>query len=148
MNPHLPKLHFQSLFIGVLTAGAAAIILHAPAFAQQADAYADLRSAYREAMRDAKGADELNPAYVLLGLAETAQKQNLPQIAVDTATAFADLIKRATAKALKAGGTSAEDALDQLVDLRFMALTANLSLPQIALDDAMVSLFSSVSAAG
>ncbi len=123
------------------------IYASAPAATPQPEPNADLRSAFREAVRDAKISDELDPAYVLLGVAETAQKQNLPQIAADAATAFADLIKRATAKALKVGGDATQDTLDQLVDLRFMARTANLPLPQAALDDAMTSLFPPVSKA-
>ena len=150
MSAYFPGRRFKPLFIGLLTASTAAVIFaHAPVMAQgaQGDASADLRGAFREAARDAKGTDELDPAYVLLGVAESAQKQNLPQIAAEAATAFADLIKRATAKALKIGGAATEDTLDQLVDLRFMARTANLPLPQAALDDAMATLFPQVSAA-
>ncbi len=110
-------------------------------------AAADLRAAFREAARDAKTRDDLDPGYELLGIAETAQQQNLPQIAAEAATAFADLVKRAAAKALRTGGSAAEDTLDQFVDLRFMARTANLPLPQAALDDAMASLFPPVAAA-
>lgn len=111
------------------------------------DAAASLRIAFREAAREAKISDALDPAYELLGIAGSAQQYSLPQIAADAATAFADLVKRATAKALKTGGSATEDTLDQFVDLRFMARTANLPLPQAALDDAMTSLFPLVSAA-
>jgi len=107
---------------------------------------ADLQSAYEEAAHDARLRDELDPAYQLLGIAEAAHMQNFPQIAAKAATAFADLVKRATTKALKTGGTAAEDALDQFVDLRVVARSANLPLPQAALDEAMASLFPTVSA--
>ena len=115
--------------------------------AAENSAAADLRVAFREAAREAKTSDDLDPGYELLGIAQTAQQQNLPQIAAEAATAFADLVKRATAKALKTGGSAAEDTLDQFVDLRFMARTANLPLPQAALDDAMASLFPPVAMA-
>jgi hypothetical protein len=106
---------------------------------------ADLQSAYEEAAHDARLSDDLDPAYELLGIAETAHMQSFPQVAAKAATAFADLVKRAATKALKTGGTPAEDALDQFVDLRVVARSANLPLPQAALDEAMASLFPTVS---
>ncbi len=111
------------------------------------DAAASLRNAFREAQREASTGDDLDPAYELLGIAEAAQQQDLPQLAMQAASAFADLVKRTTAKVLKIGGSVIEDTLDQFVDLRFMARTANLPLPQAALDDAMLSLFPPVAAA-
>ena len=111
------------------------------------EAEASLRMAFKDAANDAKTGDDLDPAYALLSIVESAQQQNLPQVAADAATAFADLVKRATAKAIKTGGQATEDTLDQFVDLRFMARSANLPLPQAVLDDAMGSLFPLVSAA-
>jgi hypothetical protein len=111
------------------------------------DAAADLQRAFTDAARNAKNSETLESAYVLLGMADAAQQQKLPQIAVKAATAFSDLVKRATAAALRAGGTNTEDTLDQLVDLRFVARTANLPLPQAALDEAMRSLFPAVAVA-
>jgi len=119
-------------------------LLALPTAAQ--DAAAELRTAFQEAAREAKASDDLDPAYELLGIAETAQQQNLPQIAAQAATAFADLVRRATVKAREIQGSVMEDVLDQFVDLRFMARTANLPLPQAALDDALVTLFPAVAA--
>jgi len=150
MGAFFPRVRFSALSYGLLMVGTALLFVAAPVAAQnsaQPDAASALRSAFRDAAREAKSSDELNPAYELLGLADTAQKQNLPQIAAEAAAAFADLVKRATKKALNTGGSELEDTLDQLVDLRFMARSANLPLPQAALDDAMVSLFPPVAAA-
>jgi hypothetical protein len=131
----------------LLTAGMTAMILFGPVLAADKAAApgADLQSAYEDAAHDARLSDDLDPAYELLGIAETAHMQNFPQIAAKAATAFADLVKRATTKALKTGGTVLEDTLDQFVDLRFVARSANLPLPQAALDDAMTSLFPTAS---
>ncbi len=110
----------------------------------------ELQQAFNDAAHDASISDDLDPAYALLGIAETANQQNFPQIAAQAATAFADLVKRVTAKAVKtngkAGSSVAEDALDQFVDLRATARTANLPLPQAVLDDAMTTLFPLVAA--
>ena len=117
-------------------------MLCAPTMA--ADSMTSLRATFADAARLARAGDDLDPAYELLGIAETAQKQDQPQIAAQAAAAFADLITRAAGKAL--GGSHSEDTLDQFVDLRFMARSANLPLPQAALDDAMAGLFPLVSA--
>lgn len=133
----------------LLAAGVTAMIFFGPVLAADKAAApgADLQSAYEDAAHDARLSDELDPAYELLGIAETAHMQNFPQVAAKAATAFADLVKRATIKALKTGGTVLEDTLDQFVDLRFVARSANLPLPQAALDDAMTSLFPTASTA-
>lgn len=128
----------------LLAVGLAAFVLSTSAIAAENDA--DLRAAFTEAARSAKASDELDPGYELLGIAETAQKRGLTQIAGQAASAFADLVKRATTRALKAGGSASEDALDQFVDLRFMAKSTGLTLPQAALDDAMAALFPPVAA--
>lgn len=142
--------HFQR-FVQGLTCCLAALSIAAtlalnPVLAADKAAAEALRSAFRDAARDAKAGDELDPAYELLGIAEAAQQQELPQIAAEAAAAFADLVRRAAAGALKAGGSLAEDTLDQFVDLRFMARSANLTLPQAALDDSMAKLFPMVTA--
>ena len=141
--------HRFSNIAQVLTCSLAALSLAAtltfcPAAAADKATAEGLRSAFLEAARDAKLTDELDPAYELLGIAEAAQQQDIPQLAAEAAGSFADLVKRAAAKALKTGGALAEVTLDQFVDLRFMARTANLTLPQSALDDAMTKLFPSV----
>ena len=122
----------------------AATLAFVPASAADKASAEGLRSAFRDAARDAKLTDELDPAYELLGIAEAAQQQEIPQLAAEAAGSFADLVKRAAAKALKAGGELAEVTLDQFVDLRFMARSANLTLPQAALDDAITKLFPNV----
>jgi len=130
----------------LLAAGLAVIVLSTSVIAAENDA-ADLRAAFTEAARTSKSSDDLDPGYELLGIAETAQKRGLTQLAEQAGTAFAELVKRASTRALKAGGAAAEDALGQFVDLRFMAKSAGLPLPQSALDDAMTTLFPPVTAA-
>jgi hypothetical protein len=149
MNTRLHYFRLRTLPFRLLAAGMTAMIFLGPVMAaERAPAPgADLQSAYEESAHDARLSDDLDPAYELLGIAETAHMQNFPQIAAKAATAFADLVKRATIKALKTGGTMAEDTLDQFVDLRFVARSANLPLPQAALDEAMTSLFPTVSTA-
>lgn len=156
MNTRLQKFRIRELVFRLLTAGVTAVIFLGPLAAASSgaapDAAADLQGAYEDAAHDAKLSDDLDPAYELLGIAETAQMQNFPQIAAKAATAFADLVKRATVKALKTdgsktNGSTTEDTLDQFVDLRFVARSANLPLPQAALDEAMASLFPRVSTA-
>ncbi|MSO72911.1 MAG: hypothetical protein EXQ84_04795 [Rhodospirillaceae bacterium] len=148
MSAHFQKPRHKAIPLSLLAAGIAAMLVLTTAFAASpgaSSAAESLRSAFRDAVRDASTGDDLDPAYELLGIAETAQQQDLPEIAAQAATAFADLVKRATTSALKTGGSSIEDTLDQFVDLRFMARTANLALPQVALDEAMASLFPPVS---
>ena len=145
MNPSILTRALRAFSFRLLIAGVAAIMLLEPAAAAD-DGAAELQSTFEEAAHDSKTADDLGPAYVLLGVAETAQKQNYPQIAAKAATAFAELVKHITATALKPGSPIAEDILAQFVDLRFVARTSNLPLPQAALDEAMASLFPIVSA--
>lgn len=155
MNIRLQKFRIRELMFRLLAAGVTAAVFIGPLAATSRgaapDATADLLGAYEDAAHDAKLSDDLDPTYELLGIAETAQMQNFPQIAAKAATAFADLVKRATVKALKTDGSktgvsTTEDTLDQFVDLRFVARSANLPLPQAALDEAMASLFPRVSA--
>jgi len=149
MTTYLEMFRLRALLSHLPVAAVMVTLLAAPAWAGQIppnDPAADLRATFRDAARDAKAGDDLDPAYELLGIAEAAQQRGLPQIAAQAATAFADLVGRVAAKALKEGGSSSEDALDQFVDLRFMARTANLPLPQAALDGAMTALFPQVSA--
>ena len=133
----------------LLAAGVSVLILFGQAAAAENFSTSgpgiELRNALEEAARDAKLSDEIDPGYELLSIAEAAQQQNLPQIAANAATAFADLVKRVTAKALRIGAPATVDTLDQFVDLRFMARSANLPLPQAALDEAMANLFPVVS---
>ncbi len=149
MSAHFQNPRLKAFPVSLLAAGIAAVLFVTTAFAASSpgasSAAESLRTAFQDAARDAGTGDDLDPAYELLGIAETAQQHDLPQIAAQAATAFADLVKRATTRALKAGGSSIEDTLDQFVDLRFMARTANLALPQVALDEAMASLFPPVS---
>jgi hypothetical protein len=145
MTSTVTKRAFRACSLSILIAGVAGMMLAEPASAAD-NAAAELQSAFEEAARDAKTTDDLGPAYMLLGIAETAQKQNHTQIALKAATTFAELVKRTAAKAsLKPGSTLAENALAQFVDLRFVARTSNLPLPQAALDEAMGSLFPIVS---
>ncbi|MBY0510804.1 MAG: hypothetical protein K2P94_11735 [Rhodospirillaceae bacterium] len=149
MNTRPQNFRLGNIPFRLLAAGMTAMIFFGPVLAADNAAApgADLQSAYEDAAHDARLSDDLDPAYELLGIAETAHMQNFPQVAAKAATAFADLVKRATIKALKTGGSVLEDTLDQFVDLRFVARSANLPLPQAALDDAMTSLFPTVSAA-
>src|SRR5262245_49268100 len=119
MNATVAKRALRACSFRLLITGVAVMLMAGPALTAD-NAAADLQSAFDEAARDAKIADDLGPAYVLLGVAETAQKQNYPQIAAKAATTFADLVKRVTAKALKPGSAMAEDTLAQFVDLRFV----------------------------
>ena len=102
----------------------------------------ELQRAYESAAREAKAGDSLDNAYELLALADTAQQFKATQIAAGAGTAFSDLVRRATASALKPGSTSARDTLDQFVDLR----TAAYSVPAVqnALDDGLKALFPAV----
>jgi hypothetical protein len=155
MNSQTPHFRRTAPALCLLTASATAFMLIAcfayPGHAAEPDAVtaaiADLQAALDDAAHESRLSDDLDPAYRLLGIAETAQRQNLPDIAAKAATTFADLVKRSAVKALRLGGTTAEDTLDQFVDLRFVARTANLPLPQAALDDAMANLFPVVSVA-
>jgi len=123
-----------------------AVMLLAPAQAADTNAAsASLRQTFAEASRAAKASDDLDPGYELLGVAEAAQKQNMTQIANQAAAAFADLVNRAAARAMK--GENSEDTLGQLVDLRFLARSTGIALPQTALDNATARLFPLVSAA-
>lgn len=102
----------------------------------------ELQRAYESAVREAKAGDSLDNAYELLALADAAQQFKATQIAAGAGNAFSDLVRRATASALKPGSTTARDTLDQFVDLR----TAAYSVPAVqnALDDGLKALFPAV----
>jgi hypothetical protein len=102
---------------------------------------AEFKHAYETAMADAKGRDTLDPAYELLGVAGSAHERGLNDLAANAAGAFADLVQRATATATRKGGSTAQDTLDELVDLRFFAETTHLDKATGALDTAMRMLF-------
>jgi hypothetical protein len=95
-------------------------------------------------MANAKGADTLDPAYELLGVAGNARARNLKDMADGAAGAFADLMQRATASAQRKGGSAAQDTLDQMVDLRFFAETTQIEKTVSTLDAAMRQLFPAV----
>ena len=98
----------------------------------------ELQHAFDFAARAASRSDSLDNAYELLSIADDAQDVGASQIAAAAGAAFADLVKRATADALR-NGSNARDTLDQFVDLRAAAYST--SAGQVALDDAMTSLF-------
>src|SRR4051812_7975847 len=104
MNARFPKLRLRAMPFRLVAAGVTAMIFFWPGRAAApptADPAADLQGAFAEAAHDAKISDDLDPAYELLGIADNAQQKNFPQIAAKAAAAFADLVKRATTKALK-----------------------------------------------
>lgn len=102
----------------------------------------ELQRAYESAARQAKAGDSLDNAYELLALADAAQQYKANQIATGAGNAFSDLVRRATASALKPGSGTTRDTLDQFVDLR----TAAYSVPAVqnALDDGLKALFPAV----
>lgn len=102
----------------------------------------ELQRAYESAAREAKAGDSLDNAYELLALADAAQQLKATQIAIGAGNAFSDLVRRATANALKPDSTTARDTLDQFVDLR----TAAYSVPAVqnALDEGLKALFPAV----
>ncbi len=102
----------------------------------------ELQRALDAVARDAKSGDSLDNAYELLALADTAQQLKAAQIAAGAGNAFSDLVRRATAGALKPGSATARDTLDQFVDLRAAAY----SVPAVqgALDDGLKALFPAV----
>ncbi|MHB1206159.1 MAG: hypothetical protein ACYCZX_11350 [Rhodospirillaceae bacterium] len=102
----------------------------------------ELQRAYDSVTREARAGDSLDNAYELLSLADTAQQFKAVQIAANAGTAFADLVRRATASALKPGSATARDTLDQFVDLRSAAYSVPAA--QVALDDGMRALFPAV----
>lgn len=137
-------------------AGFTALLALSSAFLFSADVYAaearkappvdptmvELQRAYDSATRESRAGDSLDNAYELLSLADTAQQFKATQIATGAGTAFADLVHRATASALKPGNTIARDTLDQFVDLRSAAYSVPAA--QVALDDGMRALFPAV----
>ncbi len=102
----------------------------------------ELQRALESATREAKAGDSLDNAYELLALADTAQQFKATQIATGAGNAFSDLVRRATASALKPGSKTARDTLDQFVDLRTAAYTV--PAVQGALDDGLKALFPAV----
>ena len=102
----------------------------------------ELQRALDTAAREAKAGDSLDNAYELLALADTAQQFKATQVAAGAGAALSDLVRRATAGALKPGSATARDTLDQFVDLR----TAAYSVPAVqgALDDGLKALFPAV----
>jgi len=135
----LPQLFLR---IGFVVAALFAVIAAASAQPNdQAESAADFKRAYDSAIADAKGNTTLDPAYELLGVAGNARQRNLTDMTAGAANAFADLIQRVTANAAKKGGSTAQDTLDQLVDLRFFAGTTQIEKTTTALDAAMRGLF-------
>ena len=125
---------------------ACAVMLSAPAIAADArkgvdPTVAELQHALDAATREARVADNLDPAYELLTLADTAQQFRAPQIVAGAGAAFRDLVVRTTATVLK-HPPLARDALDQFVDLRSAAFSSPEA--QTALDKAMGTLFPAV----
>ena len=125
------------------------LLFAAPAFAADAPrkapvdpALVELQRAYESVVREARAGDSLDNAYELLSLADTAQQFKATQIATGAGTAFADLVRRATAAALKPGNAAAHDTLDQFVDLRSAAYSVPAA--QTALDDGLKALFPAV----
>ncbi len=114
----------------------------APRKAPADPALIELQRAYESATREAKVGDSLDNAYELLSLADTAQQYKATQIATGAGAAFADLVRRATASALKPGAAAAHDTLDQFVDLRSAAYSVPAA--QGALDDGLRALFPAV----
>lgn len=114
----------------------------APRKAPADPALVELQRAYESATREAKAGDSLDNAYELLSLADTAQQYKATQIASGAGTAFADLVRRATAGALKPGAAAVHDTLDQFVDLRSAAYSVPAA--QTALDDGLRELFPAV----
>src|SRR5690349_8254325 len=102
---------------------------------------AELQRALDGAAREARSADNLNPAYELLTLADTATQFRAPQIVAGAGAAFSELVARTTAAALKRPAL-ARDALDQFVDLRSAAFSSPEA--QTALDKGMSVLFPAV----
>ncbi|MGZ6186922.1 MAG: hypothetical protein ACXWNN_13650 [Candidatus Binataceae bacterium] len=102
---------------------------------------AELQRALDVAAREARGADNLDPAYQLLTLADTAQQFRAPQIVAGAGAVFSELIARTTATALRRPAV-ARDALDQFVDLRSAAFSSPTA--QEALDKGMGTLFPAV----
>jgi hypothetical protein len=135
--------HHLSLHFGAI---ALVLALASPGLAAEArkgvdPTVAELQRALDSATREARTADNLDPAYQLLTLADTAQQFRAPQIAAGAGVAFSDLVARTTAAALKRPAM-ARDALDQFVDLRSAAFSS--SEAQAALDKAMGALFPAV----
>lgn len=136
-RPRVLATRFAAFLFSVLLLASVA----AHAAAPDAAAAVDFKQAYESAMANAKGADTLDPAYELLGVAGNARERNLKDMADGAATAFDDLVQRATATALHKGGSTAQDALDQMVDLRFFAETTQIEKTVSTLDAAMRQLF-------
>ena len=123
-----------------------------PAMAQRAPERAepsggDLTQAFESAQASAKGSDSLDAAYELLGIAGSSQQRNAKALSDKASAAFVDLVQRSSAAALRKGGTTARDTLDQLVDLRFFARSQELTTAMNALDTALRSLFPAVAQA-
>ena len=104
----------------------------------------DLQKAFETALASAKGSESLDAAYDLLGVAGTAQERGLKPLAEQSATTFVELVQRASAAALRKGGSTAHDTLDQLVDLRFFARSQEVVPAMTGLDAALRSLFPAV----
>ena len=110
-------------------------------------AIAELQRAFDSAVRQARVGSSLDNAYELLSLADTAAQYNADKIVAGAGTAFADLVRRATAAAmkpndLKSSSVDARDTLDQFVDLRSAAYSVPAA--QDALDEGMRMLFPAV----
>jgi len=140
----------RQIVLGTACLALGAFLVAGAAYAQSGDAAssaAEFKRAYDSALTGAAGNDTLDPAYELLGVAGNARERNAKDMANGAADAFAQLIQRATAAALKKGGSVAQDTLDQMVDLRFFAETTQLEKTTTALDVALRTLFPAVAKA-
>lgn len=108
---------------------------------------ARLQGALEAAQANVFGVNGLDAAYELLAVTDAATRSGAADVATQSGASLLSVIERATASSETAGGSAAQDSIDQLLDLKFSAGSSGLEAIVGAIDIAMQRLMTVAEAA-